>query len=177
MQCMRKLGTLKENSWTLKMSCHSKVKNNTHLLKSSLRARRPQQEAINTIGLLISRCQLEQAVGNRGPIGSCESDLPTWKTSAHTLSKAWQWGVGGRQSHQGSQQQKLCDAREHASQRETAEAFTQEAISFLVAPLVTLQTCFYCPRLCSILDFLHLLAYGFLCRSSNCFGCMKPSIS
>lgn len=93
-------GDSKENSWTLKMSCHSKDKNNTHLLKSSLRARRPQQEAINMFGLF----QLEQAIGNRGPTGSCESDLPTWKTSAHTLNKAWQWGVGGRQSHQGSQQ-------------------------------------------------------------------------
>lgn len=167
------IGDSKENSLTLKMSCHSKVKNNPHLLKSSLRARRSQQEAINTIDLLTYCCQLEQAVGNRGPAGFCESDLPTCKTSAHTL----RLDNRGKQSHQGSQQQKLCDAREHSSQRETAEAFTQETISFLVAPLVTLQTCFYCPRLHSILDFLHLFAYGFLCSSPNCFGCMKPSIS
>lgn len=54
MRCAHKLGTLKENAAMLKMSCHSKVKNNAHLLKSSLRARRPQREEINTIGLLTS---------------------------------------------------------------------------------------------------------------------------
>lgn len=77
------------------MSCHSKVKNDTHLLKSSLRARSSQQKGINTVSLLTS-CGLP--VGTRGLAVACESDLPTCETESQTPGSGNRGGQSPRNS-------------------------------------------------------------------------------